>query len=295
MLSTLVFSRFGSIVQFVMGAETSTSRSRPWSSCKPAPVLATEPWRGQLRDLCEGNRARRTRAFPFGESEGTLFGLAQAVEQRDRHTASHCERVAFLSVAMGMAMQLKRPELLTLYQGGYLHDIGKVGIPDSILHKPGALSAEEWTTMRTHPVRGEEICRHVASLVPVLPLIRHHHERWDGSGYPDGIRGEQIPIEARILQVADIYDALICARPHKAAYPPSRALGILREETDRGWRDPQVVELFARMHESVIPRVAALSAGTDHSLEALSASLDGLQRLVDSAPASMAEWDGPPS
>jgi len=233
--------------------------------------------------MAEGGRLRKARKFSVDETEGMLFGLAQAVEQRDSHTASHCERLAFMGVAMGMAMQLSRPRLLTLYQGGYLHDVGKVGIPDSILFKPGSLSAEEWETMRTHPARGEEICRHVHSLLPVLPLIRHHHERWDGSGYPDGLRGEQIPIEARLLQTADIYDALVSARPYKAACAPAQAMQILREETERGWRDPNVVALFVRLHESVIARIEEFTSGADQSLRTMKVSLDNLEEMLDSA------------
>jgi putative two-component system response regulator len=188
-----------------------------------------------------------------------------------------------MSVAMGMAMRLDRPALLTLYHGGHLHDIGKVGMPDSVLFKPGALSAEEWAVMRTHPARGEEICRHVASLLPVLPLIRHHHERWDGSGYPDGLSGERIPLEARLLQIVDIYDALVSPRPYKAPYPPAQALQILREETARGWRDPQVADLFFRLHASVIAKIGEFTTGADHNLQAMRASLDNLQALLDSA------------
>jgi response regulator RpfG family c-di-GMP phosphodiesterase len=116
------------------------------------------------------------------ETEKTFFALAQAVEQRDLHTASHCERVAFISVAMGMISRLDENELQILYCGGYIYDIGKVGIPDSILFKPGKLTVEEWEVRRTHTTRGVEICRHVESLAPVVPIIRHHHERWDGSG-----------------------------------------------------------------------------------------------------------------
>jgi putative two-component system response regulator len=212
-----------------------------------------------------------------------LFALAQAVEQRDRHTAGHCERLAFMSVAMGMAMRLERAALLTLYQGGYLHDVGKVGMPDSVLFKPGPLSSEEWDTMRTHPARGEEICRHVASLHAVLTLIRHHHERWDGSGYPDGLRREQIPVGARLLQVADIYDALISPRPYKATYSRAKALQILRDETERGWRDPQVTDVFFGLHEKVIARIAEFTTGADHNLQAMRSSLDNLQEFLDSA------------
>jgi putative two-component system response regulator len=269
-----------------MGGNVLNPRYRPWSSCKPAPVLAPEPWRGLSREtLPGGGGSRDAGKFSIDETEGTLFALAQAVEQRDSHIAGHCERLAFMGVAMGMAMQLDRATLLSLYQGGYLHDVGKVGIPDSILYKTGALSAEEWVTMRTHPARGEEICRHVSSLRPVLPLIRHHHERWDGSGYPDGLRGEQIPLEARLLQIADIYDALISARPYKASYSPSQALEILREEKDRGWRDPRVVDLFLRLHQSVIAKITEFTTGADHNLQAMRTSLDNLQELLDSASA----------
>ena len=176
------------------------------------------------------------------ETEGILFALALAVEHRDGHTGGHCERLAFMSVAMGLALRLARPNLITLYQAGYLHDVGKVGVPDSILLKPGRLSADEWDIMRTHPARGEEICSHIGSLSSVLPLIRHHHERWDGSGYPDGLAGSEIPRLARVLQVADIYDALVTSRPYKPSYSPRQALDIIRDETNRGWRDPEIVQ-----------------------------------------------------
>ncbi len=218
--------------------------------------------------------------FATDETESILFALAQAVEQRDRQTAGHCERLAFIGVALGMALGLERPQLLTLYRGGYLHDVGKVGIPDSILYKAGKLTAAEWVTMRSHTTRGEEICRHLASLRPVLPIIRHHHERWDGSGYPDGLRGEQIPLLARIIQIADIYDALISARPYKPALNPAGALKIIREETDRGWRDPEIVELFMRLHERVISQIAYYTAGADRNLEAMRSALESLRNVM---------------
>jgi putative two-component system response regulator len=123
----------------------------------------------------------------------------------------------------------------------------------------------------------------VPSLRLVLPLIRHHHERWDGSGYPDGLCGEQIPLEARLLQIADIYDALVSARPYKAACAPAQAMQILREETERGWRDPNVVALFVRLHESVIARIEEYTSGADHNLRTMKVSLDNLQDLLDSA------------
>jgi putative two-component system response regulator len=211
------------------------------------------------------------------ETEGILFALAQAVEQRDRQTAGHSERLAFISVAMGIVMGLDRGSLVALYRGGYLHDIGKVGIPDSILFKAGRLSAPEWAVMRTHTTRGVEICRHLKSLAPVMPIIRHHHERWDGSGYPDGLCGEEIPLMARVLQIADIYDALTSPRPYKRAYSPDKALHLLREETGRGWRDPAVVGLFFKLHQDVISKASEYTAGSDRNLEAMRAALLNLQ------------------
>jgi putative two-component system response regulator len=210
------------------------------------------------------------------ETESIFFALAQAVEQRDLHTASHCERLAFVSVAMGIASGLEYEELLVLYRGGYLHDIGKVGIPDSILFKPGKLTPDEWEIMQTHTKRGVEICRHLRSLAAVVPIIRHHHERWDGSGYPDGLVGEQIPLLARLVQIGDIYDALTSARPYKEAASPAKALRIIGEETARGWRDPQVVELFLKLHKDVISKADKFILGSDRSLNAMRAALSRL-------------------
>jgi putative two-component system response regulator len=179
------------------------------------------------------------------EAEAILFALAQAVEQRDPHTGQHCQRLAVASVMLGEALGLSKPELTALYRGGYLHDIGKIAIPDSILFKTGVLDSDEWTIMRSHPVRGEEICRPMRSLWPVLPIIRNHHERWDGSGYPDGMVGDETPLLARILQVADIYDALTTQRPYKLPLSPQESLAVMEDEVRRGWRDPELVSLFA--------------------------------------------------
>jgi putative two-component system response regulator len=214
------------------------------------------------------------------DTEQILFALALAVEQRDNQTGGHCARLAFLAVALGIALGLRRPQLVTLYRGGYLHDVGKVGIPDSILFKPGALTAEEWLIMRSHAVRGEEICRHVKSFAPVLPIIRHHHERWDGSGYPDGLRGEQIPQLARILQIVDIYDALASPRPYKLAFTPERALAILQEETDRGWRDPVIVKAFLQLHQHLLSKMEHDELGPKRGVNGVWASLANLQRML---------------
>jgi response regulator RpfG family c-di-GMP phosphodiesterase len=256
---------------------------RKRTSCKPVAVRDGAPSGGPQADsraVTSEFADRPADEFAIDETEGILFALAQAVEQRDHQTAGHCERLAFISVALGMAMGLERAKLLSLYRGGFLHDVGKVGIPDSIMFKPDTLTADEWVTMRSHSVRGEEICRHLSSLRPVLPIIRHHHERWDGSGYPDGLRGTQIPLLARIVQVADIYDALISARPYKPAFTPQEALRIIREETDRGWRDPEIVSLFFALHEGVISRIAEYTTGADRNLEAMRNTLANLQMAL---------------
>jgi putative two-component system response regulator len=195
------------------------------------------------------------------EAETILFALAQSVEQRDKYTGLHCERLAAYSISLGQALGLSRSDQLALYRGGYLHDIGKIGIPDAILFKRGLLSEAEWQVMRQHTLRGEEICRTMKTLAPVLPIIRSHHERWDGSGYPDGLQGEAIPLLARILQVADIYDALTTARPYKPAFSHPHALEIMIEEARRGWRDPELVPMFAEVTQKSSSPLAAPWAG----------------------------------
>jgi putative two-component system response regulator len=151
-----------------------------------------------------------------------------------------------------------------------------VGIPDSVLFKPGKLNDAEWEIMRAHPVRGEEICGPLKPLRGVLPLIRNHHERWDGTGYPDGLRGTEIPLLARVLQVVDIYDALTHPRPYKQAYCSARALEILQEESDRGWRDKEIASLFVRVHQQMLDKIGEPPAGAI-GLDTIGDSLRNLQ------------------
>ena len=150
---------------------------------------------------------------------------------------------------LGRALGLPECDIRSLHRGGYLHDIGKIGVPDAILFKPGSLTEDEWAVMRTHTVIGEGICRPMKSLSGVLPIIRNHHEKWDGTGYPDGLKGEDIPLLARILQIADIYDALTSQRPYKRAFPHDEAIQVMVDEARRGWRDPRLVPLFATLFD----------------------------------------------
>jgi putative two-component system response regulator len=215
------------------------------------------------------------------QSETILFALAQAIEKKDHGMGDHCERLATLSVALGMSLGLPRQHLLALYRGGYLHDIGKVAIPDAILFKPGRLTPAEWDVMKTHTVKGEEICRSLRSLCAVLPIIRNHHERWDGSGYPDGLQGAAIPLLARILQMADVYDALTSARSYKEPLEPQAALAIMQAETDRGWRDPLLMKAFHELHESAVLRAVAAGSRAGGSLDGVRASLINLSRQLE--------------
>ena len=251
---------------------TTRTRSTAWAGCPFEGGPGPQESNGLLIDEDSSG----------SETEAILFALGQAVEQRDPHTARHCERLAFIGVALGMALHLDRTNLSALYRGGYLHDIGKVGIPDAILFKPGKLNAEEWLVMRTHPARGEEICCHLKSLHPVLPIIRHHHERWDGSGYPDGLRGTQIPLLARVLQIADIYDALTSPRPYKHAYTVKQALHIIEKETQAGWRDPEIVTLFFQLHGDVITRIDEYTSRPDGRLDALQTALGKMDAVLSS-------------
>jgi putative two-component system response regulator len=177
-------------------------------------------------------------------AEQMVFSIARVVEARDQDTGDHCERLAHLTVRLGERIGLEIESLTALRRGAYLHDLGKIGIPDSILLKPGKLSTSEWSVMKRHVEIGVEICSPLRSLQPVLPLIRHHHERFDGSGYPDGLTGDGIPVLARVFQVVDVFDALTVDRCYRKAMSVDRAVGVVKDETDKGFWDPDIVGEF---------------------------------------------------
>lgn len=191
---------------------------------------------------CAINRKRLTDQLDSAES--MLFSLARMVEAKDQNTGDHCSRLAHISVVLGQALGLEAEYLTALRRGGILHDIGKLGIPDSILLKPGKLTEEEWLVMRRHTEIGARMVEDLKSMRLTVPIIRHHHERWDGTGYPDGLAGKNIPLLARIFQIADIYDALINERPYKPALSREQVILILEEEAAKGWRDPELTAVF---------------------------------------------------
>jgi putative two-component system response regulator len=177
-------------------------------------------------------------------AEAILVALSNAIEAKDAYTEGHAGRVAHYSVQIGMRLGLPHDALRRLRLGGLLHDIGKIGVPEAILNKAGPLTDEEWTVMKRHPEIGDKICRPLQSLRDVLPIVRSHHERPDGTGYPDALGGEEIPVEARIVCIADIYDALATTRSYKRAFARERCIEILREDAAHGRLDPVVVEAF---------------------------------------------------
>jgi putative two-component system response regulator len=179
-----------------------------------------------------------------------LMALAVMIEARDGNTEGHCHRMANYATALGRSLSLSEDELQALHRGGFLHDIGMLAIPDSVLRKSGPLDAEEFALVKSHTVVGESLCRTLRSLDSVCPIVRHHHERVDGSGYPDGLAGEDIPIVAQIIGVVDVYDAVTTRRPYQGPHTTEEAIDILRGQARRGWRRPDLVEAFAELVES---------------------------------------------
>jgi putative two-component system response regulator len=180
-------------------------------------------------------------------AESVLCTLGRSVEARDPYTEGHCERLAQRAEGLGRHLGLDEDSIVALRRGGYLHDLGKIAVPDEILKKGANLTADEWKVMKQHPVTGENICKPLKSLRLVLPIIRFHHEHSDGSGYPDGLRKEQIPLLPRILQVVDVYDALRTARPYKPALSHEQSALTMHVEAQNGLWDEELVDEFFSM------------------------------------------------
>ena len=215
-------------------------------------------------------------------AESMLFALARMVEAKDGTTGDHCTRLSHNGVVLGKAMGLGPHELMALRRGGVLHDIGKLGIPDSILLKPGPLTEAEWAIMRGHVEIGARLVGGLKTMRLTVPIIACHHERWDGTGYPKGLRGQEIPLLARIFQMVDIFDALSHARPYKPAMSRNEVIAVLQDEAKRGWRDPELTAVFLdivqnRPHELDVP------ATTHDDL--------GLSLLNDIRLAGVLNWD----
>src|SRR6266481_4019403 len=183
-------------------------------------------------------------------AESVLCSLGLSVESRDPYTEGHCERLAENATNLGRHLGINEESMVALRRGGYLHDLGKIAVPDEILKKGSHLTPAEWEVMKRHPLTGENICRPLRSLRLVLPIIRNHHEHFNGTGYPDGLRQSEIPLLARVLQVVDVYDALRTARPYKPALSHEQAAFTMREEARAGIWDEELVGEFLSLLES---------------------------------------------
>jgi putative two-component system response regulator len=189
----------------------------------------------------------KQRTDELERAESVLFTLARSIEGKDPYTHGHCERLAEYSASLGEHLGLSEDQIIALRRAGVVHDIGKVTVPDAILLKPGRLTGEEWKLVKEHPVVGERICAPLKSFRSVLPIIRYHHEKLDGSGYPDGLRGDNIPVTARVLQIVDVYDALTTVRPYKPAFSITDALQTMKQEVGQGWWDPYIFDQFEQL------------------------------------------------
>lgn len=178
------------------------------------------------------------------QAENMITTLALTIEARDIYTAGHCVRLASYAVELGERLGLGQEELGGLRLGGFLHDLGKIRVPDAVLLKPGPLTTDEWRMIREHPDAGDRLATPMRTLLLVRPLIRHHHERVDGRGYPDKLVGEEIPHLARVMAVVDVYDALRTRRPYKPALEEAEALRILLGGARTGHLDPEIVRVF---------------------------------------------------
>jgi putative two-component system response regulator len=186
-------------------------------------------------------------------AESVITSLALTVEARDQYTDGHCQRLAEYAVLLGETIGVGPDDLAALRWGGFLHDVGKIGIPDNVLLKPGRLDAGERAMIEQHTIIGERLCGNLRSLRPVRPIVRHHHERLDGSGYPDALHGRNVPLLAQIVGVVDAYDAMTTTRPYRAALPQDRAREELTSDARHGLFDPELVTQFI---EQVAPAVA---------------------------------------
>lgn len=190
-------------------------------------------------------RLRRVTAG-LDNAENVLYTLARTLEAKDPYTMGHMDRVAFFAVELGKALGVHGHDLETLRKGGLLHDVGKIAIPDAILLKPGKYTEEEFAVMKKHPLLGCQICEKLRSIKDTLPLIRHHHERLNGTGYPDRLGGDQIPQLVRIVTIVDIYDALRSRRVYKQAFSLDKSFQIMWEEVEKGWWDRHVLKTWEK-------------------------------------------------
>jgi putative two-component system response regulator len=225
-------------------------------------------------------------------AESVILSLAQIIEARDAYTEGHCRRLATYATALGRAIGLGEDDIIALEMGGFLHDIGKVGIPDAVLLKPGRLTAAEYQIVQQHTLVGDYLCDRLHSLKRVRPIVRHHHEHLDGSGYPDGLHGDGIPLLAQIMGIVDVFDAATTNRPYKPAASVEQACEELAGEVEHRWRRADLVQAFiALVRHNRLACFDASAGATDHDHDGPGAACRGW--LVSQARDSVTKSPGP--
>jgi len=190
-------------------------------------------------------------------AESVIMSLALTVEARDPYTRGHCQRLAAYALLIGQRIGASEEQLSALHRGGYLHDVGKIGIPDAVLFKPSGLTSDEYAVLKRHTSIGDRLCGDLRVLSLVRPIVRHHHERLDGSGYPDGLRGDAVPLLAQIISIVDEYDAITTSRPYRDALPLERGFEELARDVKIGRLNPDLVEVFNSVGPEALRAVAA--------------------------------------
>ncbi len=238
-----------------------------------------------------GSAIRHKRATDRLDDISTvLFTLARMVEARDKSTGQHCDRLAHMGIVIGNKLQLSADEIEGLRRGGVLHDIGKLGIPDHILLKPAKLTDDEWIIMREHVNIGADLCAPFRTMKTTADIVKYHHERWDGQGYPEQLFGEKIPILARIFQILDIYDALASVRPYKKAFTLDHIISIFEEDLTNGYRDPRLAKEFINILKTepeILKMPDSSKQSSQSSLVEISKSQEIMQRIKNRG---MANW-----
>jgi len=189
-------------------------------------------------------------------AESVIVSLALTVEARDPYTRGHCQRLAAYALLIGERIGASDEQLSALNRGGYLHDVGKIGVPDAVLFKPSGLTLAEYELLKRHTIIGDRLCGDLRALSLVRPIVRHHHERLDGSGYPDRLHGDAIPLLAQIIAIVDEYDAITTSRPYRDALPVERAFDELSKDAKKGLLNPHLVEIFSALDSKVLAETA---------------------------------------
>jgi putative two-component system response regulator len=231
-------------VLILTGRSAADNRLQAWQL--GADEFLTKPFHNvEVRARCRSLIRQKRLVDELDSAQNVVFALARAVEAKSPYTQGHADRVTQHAIQLGGHVGISEADMEVLRQGAILHDVGKIKVPDAILEKPGPLTKEEYDVVKQHPVEGVRIIESLHSIREAVPLVRWHHERMDGAGYPDGLFGGEIPLLVRILAVADVYDALGSARPYRPALPQSKCMAMLQDNAVSGGLDPELVRCFA--------------------------------------------------